>query len=89
MRQILNRCAQIYINDVERLLPAVKQMPDSPFPNLAIFKQIAISLEEEDRLDQALEICKLAQKLELEDGTKTGFAGRATRIERKKTKNEE
>jgi hypothetical protein len=89
MRKILTQCAQIYIDEVEQLMPAVKQMQDSPFPNIAIFKQIAISLEEEDRLDQALSICDMAQTLDLDDGTKTGYAGRVSRLERKKLRNKQ
>jgi hypothetical protein len=48
---------------------------------------VAITLEEDSRFDEALSICQQAMKWKLGDGTKTGFEGRKTRLERKRKKN--
>lgn len=50
--------------------------------NIAVFKQLAIALEEADAHDQAVDVCQKAMGFGLEDGTKSGWEGRIKRIEK-------
>lgn len=50
--------------------------------NIAVFKQLAIALEEAEAHDQAVDVCQKALEFGLEDGTKSGWEGRIKRIEK-------
>jgi hypothetical protein len=47
---------------------------------------MAITLEENRKFDEALDICGKALQWDLDDGTKTGYQGRTDRIRRKQSK---
>lgn len=49
----------------------------------SVYKMLAITLEEDLELDEALSICRIALEQGLSDGTKTGFAGRIDRLNKK------
>jgi hypothetical protein len=44
---------------------------------------MAIAMEEDQRYQDALEVCRIAVEWDLDDGTKTGYAGRINRIKKK------
>lgn len=52
-------------------------------PQFPSFKRLAIIYENNKNYQEAIEICEKALKLNLRDGTKTGFEGRIKRLERK------
>lgn len=52
-------------------------------PRFPSFQRLAIIYENQEKYEEAIELCKLAIKLNLRDGTKTGFEGRIKRLERK------
>jgi hypothetical protein len=43
---------------------------------------MVIVLDEDGRQDTAIAVCELALSLGLQDGTKTGFEGRITRLKK-------
>lgn len=55
-------------------------------PRFPSFQRLAIIYENQEKYEEAIELCKLAIKLNLRDGTKTGFEGRIKRLERKLNK---
>ncbi|MED4866150.1 hypothetical protein ABET15_04415 [Heyndrickxia faecalis] len=50
------------------------------------FQQLAIIYEQNKEYKKAIEICELALKYDLEDGTQGGFEGRIERIKKKESK---
>ena len=74
-----------FFNEVEEMLPALRKKMGST-PELLPLKWLVIALEEDGCLEEALSICRKALEWRLEDGTKTGFAGRIIRIERRQKK---
>jgi hypothetical protein len=66
-------------NFLEAHEEAGKRRPDQ----IEAFKMIAIAMDEDARYEEAVEICKKALTLGLQDGTKTGFDGRIARLEKK------
>lgn len=52
-------------------------------PRIPSFQQLAIIYEKQEKYAEAIDICKLAVKYQLNDGTKGGFTGRLSRLEKK------
>lgn len=83
-RALLIRMAGEYVAEFPEIEQAVlAELGDRP-KVISVFKQLAIVLEENKSWDAAMEICKKAISYGLEDGTKTGYAGRIDRLEKKK-----
>ena len=51
------------------------------------FQRLAIIYENQGKYEEAIKICELALKLNLKDGTKTGFKGRIKRLQISSQKN--
>jgi hypothetical protein len=81
-RRLLVDQAGRYLAELEGMLPALKAEM-GPEPVILPLKWMAIALEEDGRLAEAIEICRRAEDWKLSDGTKTGFAGRRRRMDRK------
>jgi curved DNA-binding protein CbpA len=84
MRKIFHRFARIHVEELPRLAPALKEQHGGELPPIPTFKDLAIALEEEKRYDEAVSVCEQAVGFNMEDGTKTGFAGRIERLRKKK-----
>ncbi|NIK12833.1 hypothetical protein [Alkalibacillus almallahensis] len=52
-------------------------------PSIPSFKRLSIIFENQERYQEAIEICDIALSLQLKDGTKGGFEGRRKRLEKK------
>jgi hypothetical protein len=82
-RKKLYRFGKIYLDEFDRLAPELqKQAAPDPMA-VPAFKCLAIAMEEDRRYQEAVDICKLALKWNLDDGTKTGYAGRLARLQKK------
>lgn len=81
--------ARNYMAEYPKMHPALDAHFQGEWPEIPAFKKLAIALEEIEAFDEALAVCNLALKYNLDDGTKTGFYGRINRIEKKKYRNEE
>jgi hypothetical protein len=84
-RDLLLEMGQQYQAEFDRLLPRLRKEMGTT-PEILPLKWLAIAFEEDGRYEDALEICRRAQEWDISDGTKTGFAGRQHRIERKREK---
>jgi hypothetical protein len=72
-----------YIDEFERIAPVLRAK-SSGEPVLApVFKMMAITLDENQDFDEAIDVCQKALQWDLDDGTKTGFKGRMARIRKK------
>jgi hypothetical protein len=75
--------AENYIRELPDLKQAVfNRLGDKP-KVISAFKQLAIILEEDGEYDRAVAICQAALANGIDDGTRTGFAGRMNRILKK------
>lgn len=85
MRRTLMDTTQRYLAEFDQMEEALKaEAGDIPI-EAPCFKWRAIALEEDRLFDEAVDVCKAAQRWGLEDGTKTGFAGRIERIRKKQS----
>lgn len=75
---------KVYLDEFNKIAPALKSASAPETMDVPAFKCLAITMEEDQRYDEALNICRLAIKWDLDDGTKTGYPGRENRLERKK-----
>ena len=64
--------------------PLIKEF--GVMPRILTFQRLAMIYEQEQRYDDAIEICNKAIEYDLTDSTKGGFEGRLARIEKKKNK---
>ncbi len=62
--------------------PLVKAM-GGILPRIPSFQQLAIMYEKAGRYQDAIDICKLAMKYDLTDSTKSGYAGRLEKLQKK------
>lgn len=73
----------IYANEFDVMLPTIKEDREAWEVAAPLFKWLAIAMEEDRRFDEALDLCRKALDWGLDDGTKTGYAGRMNRIKKK------
>ena len=88
-----NRCEKYCIEDIQ-LFPAyidaltadLDFSPNDTIPlRLVSFETLVKVYEKQRRYDEAIEICEMAIKLKVHDGTKGGFAGRIEKLNKLKT----
>jgi hypothetical protein len=72
-----------YVDEFSRIAPALKAASDTGEIHVPVFKCLVIAMEQDQRYHEALEICRMAVEWGLDDGTKTGYAGRIDRIKKK------
>jgi hypothetical protein len=87
-RQLLMEQGKYLFAELENMLPALRAEM-GPEPEVLPIKWIAIALEEDGRYEDAMSICHQALGWKLQDGTKTGFAGRIARLDRKRQKEQQ
>jgi len=87
-RQLLMEQGKYFVAEMENMLPALRDEM-GPEPEALPIKWIAIALEEDGRYEDAMSICHQAIDWKLRDGTKTGFAGRIARLDRKRQKEQQ
>jgi hypothetical protein len=83
LRSQLYDYGSTYVDEFSRIAPALKATSDTGEIEAPVFKCMAIAMEEDQRYQDALEICRMAVEWDLDDGTKTGYAGRINRINKK------
>jgi hypothetical protein len=84
VRELFYSFASQHIKEIPAVLEALEISEDEGPISIDTFKMIAITMTEDGRYDEAIDICKKALSLGLEDGTKTGFQGRIVRIKRRR-----
>lgn len=83
MRAILLENGRRYLALFPELFSALKAELCQNVHQIAVFKQMAIALDEDGDSDAAIAVCRTAIEYDMDDGTKTGFAGRIARIQKK------
>lgn len=82
-REICLDIGQRYIDEFPKIEPALRETHDGDLPPIPVFKQIAITLEEDGDYEAGIAISEKALTHDVDDGTKTGFAGRIRRLQKK------
>jgi hypothetical protein len=77
------RYAHQHIDLAPDLLKALDKGAQDRPDRIDAFKMLAIALGEDGRYQAAIDVCRAALSFGLEDGTKTGFEGRITRLTRR------
>jgi hypothetical protein len=83
-RKIFYSFASMHIEEASAVLDALSETGEERPDRYDSFRMLAIAMGEDERYDDAVDICKKALALGLENGTKTGFEGRISRLERKR-----
>jgi hypothetical protein len=79
------RCARAMMADYERVAPRLQSTEEDQPLVLPVLRQLAILLDQEGDLVGATAVCRQALAWGVEDGTRTGFAGRLARLRQKQT----
>jgi tetratricopeptide (TPR) repeat protein len=82
--EIFIRFARAHFESAPEMISALKKAGLWAPEAISSAKLLAIALEQQGDYDDAIDICRRALDLGLEDGTKTGFEGRIRRLEKRK-----
>lgn len=82
-RAALYRVADLQIDEASSILDGMEEIGQQRPDTIEAFKSMAIALDEDGRQDSAIAICELALSLGLQDGTKSGFEGRISRLKKR------
>jgi hypothetical protein len=82
-KEVFYTHAEIYIKEFSHFIDDLKKASGEEVPVVAPFRMLAIALSEDGREEDALDVCRQALDYGVEDGTKTGFKGRMTRLQKK------
>jgi hypothetical protein len=75
--------AQQHMKEASSILDALRSTGQPRPERIDAFKMTAIAMDEDSRYEEAIAVCRAASALDLQDGTKTGFEGRISRLEKK------
>jgi hypothetical protein len=82
-RDAFYRVADLQIEEAPSILEGIKEIGMPRPASIEAFRTMAIALDEDGHQDAAIAVCELALSLGLEDGTKSGFRGRISRLKNK------
>ncbi len=77
----IEKCIEYCEKDIEIADDFVDELGD--VPRIPSFKRLAIIYENQERYEEALDVCDQALEIRTTDGTKGGFEGRKERIRKK------
>lgn len=86
MRASFLHYARAHVAEFRTLVPALKREFDGILPRVPTFQKLATALAADGEFEEALEVCRLALALGLDDNTEGGFEGRMARIEKQRAK---
>ena len=81
-RKTFYALASQHVEEAPNILDALAESEKGRPDRVDTFKMLAIAMNEDERYDEAIEICQQALSLGLENGTKTGFEGRISRLQK-------
>jgi tetratricopeptide (TPR) repeat protein len=84
IRKLLFLYARMHVKEYPHYGKSVTEDRQAGGASPPTFKMLAIALEEEGRFDEAIAVSRKALQMNIDDGTKTGFAGRIVRLEKKR-----
>lgn len=73
-----------HIEEINTIIEAMEKEGKERPDRVETFKMIAITMEEDECYNEAIEVSKKALSLGFKDGTRTGFEGRISRLEKKR-----
>ncbi|HLV48286.1 MAG TPA: hypothetical protein VKY35_04415 [Aliidiomarina sp.] len=76
----------LHMNEFDKIKAPLKKSNGGKLPQVMTFQNYANLLLEDERFDEAVEVCRKAIKFGLDDKTQTGFEGRIERIQAKQKK---
>ena len=82
-RQLCLEYGQRYIEEFPQMEADLREAHEGDLPLIPVFKQMAITLEEDGDYEAGIAVSETAIAHEVEDGTKTGFEGRIKRLQKK------
>lgn len=85
MRALCEKHARLHLAEFPSIAPSLRTQCDGVLPIVTTFQKFATSLYEQQRYDEAVQVCRQAIAYGLSDGTKSGFEGRISRILRSRT----
>jgi hypothetical protein len=83
LRAVLLENGRRYLALFPELFPALKVELGENVHQIQVFKQMAIALGEDGDYGGAVAVCRIALDYDMDDGTRTGFAGRIARLQKK------
>ena len=83
-RKAFYRYAVMHIELAPKILDIREKSDSIRSDQFDSFRMIAIAMEEDEHYNAAIDVCRRAVALGLDDGTKTGFEGRIARLTKKK-----
>ena len=86
LAQTCARVAETHIAEFPQIAGPLKKESDGVLPRVPTFQHYAALLAEQTKFDRAIEVCEIALRFGLNDGTKTGFEGRIKRIQKMRIK---
>lgn len=87
--KMADKCFEIgrlHIKEFPTIAPGLKKEMGGRLPRVTTFQKLATVLAEKGDFDEAIMICKTALSFGLQDGTKSGFKGRISRLKKKRDK---
>ncbi|WP_419661748.1 uncharacterized protein Dvar_21810 [Desulfosarcina variabilis str. Montpellier] len=82
-KEAFYRYAHLHVEEIAGVLDALEKNGQERPDRIETLRMIAIAMEQDERYDEALEMCHKALSFGMQNGTKTGFEGRIERITRK------
>jgi len=83
VNKLFLRFAVMHVKELPKMSEALKADSGGRRPAVPTFSLLAVALEEDGRIEEALSVCNQAAELGLTDGTKAGFAGRIRKLQKK------
>jgi len=81
MRAKCLEVAELHLSEFSGIAPALEK-DIGAMPRVTTFQNLATVLTEDGDYARAIEVCQMALRFGLEDGTKRGFEGRIAKIEK-------
>ena len=83
MNKVFLRYAGMHVKELPKMAAALKAADGGRLAAVPAFSLLAAALEEDGRFEEALSVCRQAAELGLTDGTRSGFAGRIRKLQKK------
>jgi len=74
---------RLHLEEFPSIAPALKRDMGGTLPRVSTFQHLSTVLTEDGEYEKAIEVCEIAKRFGLHDGTKSGFDGRIARIRKK------
>jgi hypothetical protein len=83
MKKLFLRFAGTHVKELPNMAVALKAAGGGRLPVVPAFSLLSAELEQDGRIEEALSVCRQAAELGLTDGTRSGFAGRIRKLQKK------